>query len=104
MAAHDAVQNHITFTSDNLITWTIQGIGNPQWAESRTAERYWDFDATDKDVWPLYNYWASKYSLFVYNKSSTSKLYDRRSYHNLNAAYVGLDYAYRTLHVNNYDP
>ena len=104
MDAVPDVDSQITFSYDNLLTWTIQGVGNPQWAEARVAERYWDFDATDKDVWPLYNYWVNKYSLFVYNNASTSRLYDRRSYNNLNAAYVGFDYAYRTLHVNNYDP
>jgi hypothetical protein len=45
----------------DIVTWTIKGVGNPEWGQSRPTSTLWDFDATDTDVWPVYDFWTSKF-------------------------------------------
>jgi len=80
-------------------------VGNPQFGQGRTAAAATaDFDVTDSVLWPLYAYWASKYTFFVYRTSATNLIYTSRSYNNMNAAYANFYDGYRPLLVNGFSP
>ena len=93
------------FTISNIVTFTLQAVGNPQFGQSRTASATTtDFDVTDSILWPLYAYWTSKFTFFVYRNSATSLAYTSRSYPNMNAAYANFYDGYRPILVNGYIP
>ncbi len=77
-------------TTDN-ITWTIKSIGNPEYGQPRTANNFWDFDATDTDVFTIFTDWTRKFEVFLYDRSATVLGYTARSYSVLNSAYPGFD-------------
>lgn len=87
-----------TTESSDHFTWEVQAVGNPESALSRTVAAAWDFDATDADVFTLYNYWTEKWAMYSYDLSA--KTYTARSYDNLNAAYVGFNHKYDQISVN----
>lgn len=89
-----------TLESTDRFTFEVQGVGNPESAMTRTAMTAWDFDATDVDVnGTLYGAWSGKFCIGTYDLSA--KGWTNMSYDNLNAAYVGYDYARDQLLVNN---
>lgn len=49
------------FTATDIITWNLKSIGNPEFGESRTAETYWDFDATDFNAFTNYSWFSNKW-------------------------------------------
>jgi hypothetical protein len=91
------------FASTDIVTLTVTSVGNPQWAQSRSAATGWDFDATDSDVWTLYDLWTSNFEVFVYNTASTSLAYTARSYGVLSRAYLGFTRSRKQLMVNSYN-
>lgn len=58
----------------------------------------WDFDATDSTVFGSFTRWTEKFGLFHYN--TTAKNIQAKSYCNLNAGYLGFNYAKDQLIVN----
>ena len=100
-----APTNSMTFSSTNIVTLSVQSVGNPQFGQTRTAlSTTQDFDVTDSVLWPLWTYWVSKFTFFVYRTSASSLVYTSRSYPNMNAAYANLYDGYRSLLVNGYNP
>jgi len=89
-----------TLETADKFAWTVSGVGNPEAALTRTpASNEWDFDKTDTSVWTAdYEGWTEKFSIYSYDLSD--KTYTARSYGNLNAAYVGFNYARDQLIVN----
>jgi len=95
----------ITFSNTNVVTFTVQSVGNPQFGQGRTAAAtITDFDVTDSVLWPLWAYWTSKYTFFVYRTSAANLIYTSRSYPNMNAAYASFYDGYRPLLINGYSP
>ena len=94
----------ITFTSTAQVSWSIEGVPNPQWGRNRTAlNPTQDFEVTDPVLWPLDPQWSGKFQFFVYQNSSTN-FYSSRSYDNLHAGYASFQQPNRALWVNFYDP
>jgi hypothetical protein len=92
------------FASTDIVTFTINSVGNPQWGQSRTAETGWDFEATDGDVWTIYDLWTSNFEIFVYNSASAALAYTGRTYGVLSRAYLGFSRSRKQLIVNSYNP
>lgn len=89
-----------TLESTDEFTWEISGVGNPQMALTRTApSTTWDFDATDTTLFTAYTGWTEKFDIYSYD--SNTKAYTGRSYGNLNSAYLGFNYQYDQITVNN---
>lgn len=89
-----------TLDTTDKFTWTINGLGNPEAALSRTAHSLgeWDFDATDTALFGTTGSWTEKFALFTFDVSD--KGYTARSYGNLNAGYLGFSYKYDRIEVN----
>jgi hypothetical protein len=95
----------ISFTATNIVTLTVASVGNAQFGQSRSAFAVTqDFDVTDAVLWPLYAYWTSQYTFFVYRTSSTNQVYTSRSYPNMSPAYANLYDGYRPVLVNQFNP
>ena len=95
----------LSFSAAQILKFTVQQVGNPQYAQSRKSQGIgMDLEVTDGQLWPLYPYWVSKFTLFVYRTGAASLKYTARSYPNMNAAYAGFYQANRPLLVNNYIP
>ena len=96
-----------TFSMSSIVTLNVQSVGNPQFGQTRFAATYintMDFDVTDSVLWPLWTYWSSKFTFFVYHTTATSLAYTARSYPNMNAAYANFYDGYRPILVNGYSP
>lgn len=100
----DTPENNYRFDGTELITWDLKSVDNPEWTETRDANKNWDFDVTDSDVWTLYEYWVNKFQFVTHELITGGNHYTSRSYGNLNSAYFGFDYVSRNLFVNRYDP
>jgi hypothetical protein len=90
------------FASTDIVTLTLTSVGNPQWGQPRTAASSWDFDATDSDVWTIYDVWTSNFELFLYNTATSA--YVSRSYGVLSKLFSGFTRSRMQLLVNNYSP
>jgi hypothetical protein len=90
--------------STKIITWTIKSVGNPKYGQARTANAFWDFDATNADEFTIFTDWTRKFEVFLYDKSATVLGYTARSYGVLNSAHLGFDYNTDRLDVNSYNP
>jgi hypothetical protein len=94
-----------TFNANHLIRFSLTAVGNPQFSRRRTAQAITtDFDATDNVLWPLWTYWASKFTFFVYRTASTNLIYSSRSYPNMHSSYSNFYEQYRPLIVNGFEP
>jgi len=81
-----------TLASGLEFTWSISGVGNPEWGWDRTAATSWDFDVSDTDVMGNYSKWSNKFVLSTHDLSDKNVV--QKSYDNLNAAYLGFTYQY----------
>jgi hypothetical protein len=105
MLTLDVPQQATSFSSNNPVTLTVRSVGNPEWGEMRTARSFADWDVNQSSVYHLYDVWTERFTIYLYNNDSTSLQYTAKSYGVLNSAYLGFDYQYRRLMVNNsYDP
>ena len=100
----DADESGETFTSAYQWTWTVSGVSNPEWGETRVAAITldMDFDDTDFTLFTDYDDWTNKFWLSTYDASD--KKYKQKSYDNLNSAYLGFNNAYDAMTVNEYNP
>jgi hypothetical protein len=87
-------------TSGSLrVSVTLQGINNPEYGQFRVAAEDWDFEASDADVWPMYDVWTNNFQVLVVDP--TTKGYAYRSYGVLSKSYLGFKYVYKRLAANN---
>jgi hypothetical protein len=100
----DATVVQKAMASTKIITWTIKFVGNPEYGQARTANAFWDFDATNADEFTIFTDWTRKFEVFLYDKSATVLGYTARSYGVLNSAYLEFDYNTDRLDVNSYNP
>jgi len=98
----DASSTAETLASGLEFTWSISGVGNPEWGWTRTAATSWDFDVSDTDVMGDYHKWSNKFVLSTHDLSDKNVV--QKSYDNLNAAYLGFNHQYDLITVNGYDP
>lgn len=89
-----------TIANTDEFTFELQGVGSPEMGLMRTAtSTTYDFDATDFNLFTEYKAYTNKFDFYSYD--SASKAYTGRSYGNLNAGYLGFNYKYDQLIVNN---
>jgi hypothetical protein len=92
-----------SFTSDHIITWSLSGLANPEFAKRKVLENetasatnavsangYFDRDTADSKPFTIFTYWSDKYQLMQHDTTAKAILY--RSYGVLNSAYYGFDY------------
>jgi len=95
----------ITFTANHLIRFSLTAVATPQYSLKRESQGITtDFDMTDNVLWPLWTYWASKFTFFVYRTNVVNLFYSSRSYPNMHASYANFYQQYRPLVVNSYEP
>jgi hypothetical protein len=88
-------------TSGSLkVSVTLRGVNNPEYGQTRVAAQDWDFEASDADVWPVYDVWTNNFQVLVLD--TATKAYSYRSYGVLSKAYLGFRYVSKRL-VFSYD-
>jgi len=89
-----------TIAATDEFTFEVQGVGSPEMGLMRTAtSTTYDFDATDTSLFIEYSSYTNKFDFYSFD--SATKAYTGRSYGNLNAGYLGFNYKYNQLIVNN---
>ena len=85
------------FTGQQVLFVTVFNVTSPMWGWKRVSLSYGtDFDVWDQDVWPLYDFWTSKFTVSLHSSQSTLS----RSYANLNSAYLGFSRLARPLYAS----
>jgi dipeptidyl aminopeptidase/acylaminoacyl peptidase len=79
------------FASTDRIAITINSITTPDEGLPRDSSVYWDFDASNSEIWTVFNAWTNKYELFFYDTDAGSQVYTSKSYGVVSANYKGFN-------------